>query len=73
MVDYMIWPWIERLEFLEYAKKFVFDAQKFPKLRKYAENMRQLKAVKETEIAGEVLDKFFKTMASGEPDYDLGI
>jgi glutathionyl-hydroquinone reductase len=73
MVDYMIWPWLERFEYLEYAKKFEFDRNRCPKLHKYMSDMRQLKAVKDTLIAPDIMDVFAKSMASNDPQYDIGL
>jgi hypothetical protein len=73
MVDYLIWPWFERFEYLEYAKKFEFDRTRCPKLNKYMSDMRQLKAVKDTLIAPDIMDVFAKSMASNDPQYDIGL
>ena len=73
MVDYLIWPWFERFEYLEYAKKFEFDRTRCPKLNKYMSDMRQLKVVKDTLIAPDIMDVFAKSMASNDPQYDIGL
>ena len=73
MIDYMIWPWLDRIEFLEFSKKIELEPAKFPKIRQYIQNMNELQVVKDLHIPAEQVGKFLKTMASGEPDYDLGI
>nr|AYN44538.1 glutathione S-transferase O1 [Brachionus koreanus] len=72
-VDYMVWPWIERLEFLKQKKNLDLNETRFPKLLAYIERMKQVPAVKETILSVEVYDKFFKSYSGDEPDYDCGI
>jgi hypothetical protein len=68
----MIWPWFERLDYLEHSKVFTLDPKRFPKLRKYIENMRSTRAVKETLMPLENKIEFGKENPN-EPNYDLGI
>nr|UOU03284.1 glutathione S-transferase omega 1 [Brachionus rubens] len=72
-VDYMVWPWIERLEYLQKAKNLDLNSTRFPKLTAYIERMKTQPAVKETILPVETLEKFFKSYGSDEPDYDCGI
>jgi len=74
MVDYMIWPWLERLSALKLMKNLELDAQRFPKLIAYVNRMLELPAVKEVLIPAEVHVNFYKGYVAGEqPDYDSGI
>ena len=73
MVDYMIWPWIEKFDFL-ITKNFEFDAVKYPNLYAYSVRMSELPGVKKLKIPNEIIQKFFDSYLKGEePDYDLGI
>jgi hypothetical protein len=72
MIDWMIWPWFERLDYLEYSNTLKLDPKKFPKLLKYIENMRSTRVVKETMMPLKNKIEFGKTDPN-EPNYDLGI
>ena len=72
--DYMIWPWLERLEFLQSINKLVLDTNRYPKLIAYIERMKETEAVKQTRLPVELFKKFFDGYLAGkEPDYDCGI
>ena len=72
--DYMIWPWLERLEAVKLERNMDFGETKFQKLSAYIERMKQLPAVKKCLIPTEIHANFYKTMFSSDnPDYDLGI
>nr|AYN44473.1 glutathione S-transferase O1 [Brachionus calyciflorus] len=72
-VDYMIWPWFERLEYLKQYKGLDLNENRHQKLFSYFERMKKVPAVKATIIPAATFDKFFKSYASEEPDYDCGI
>lgn len=75
MLDYMIWPWIERtagLALQEAAEvKFQLTAERYPALVRYVAAMWQDEAVKKTALTGEVHYKFIVGHVSGTPDYEL--
>nr|QUF59392.1 glutathione S-transferase GSTO1-1 [Brachionus angularis] len=73
-VDYMIWPWIERLEYLTKYRNLDLDRTRFAKLHDYIERMHQLPAVKTTHIPAEKFQQFFSFYLAGQdPDYDIGL
>ena len=73
LVDYMIWPWIEKFDFL-ISKNFEFDAVKYPNLFEYTVRMNELPGIKKLKIPNEIIQKFFASYLKGEePDYDLGV
>ncbi|XP_068423889.1 glutathione S-transferase omega-1-like [Clinocottus analis] len=69
MIDYMIWPWFERLETFEL--KQCLDGT--PELKNWTELMFEDKAVKATMYSVESHNVFKKTYAEGNPDYDYGL
>lgn len=71
MVDYMLWPWFERLPLLKEMVNFEFDTKKYPKLAGWIERMKQLPAVKEAGNSTENYVKYFKALFSGNPVYDF--
>nr|QUF59393.1 glutathione S-transferase GSTO1-2 [Brachionus angularis] len=73
-IDYMIWPWIQRLELLKMYKNVDLNRTRFGKLYDYIERMLQLPAVKQTLIPIEKINQFFNSFLSGqEPNYDNGL
>ena len=73
MVDYSIWPWFERLEFLKQAIEYEFDESKFPKLSAWIKKMKKEPAVVETATNLNDLVEFHKSFTAGHPDYDIGL
>lgn len=69
MIDYMMWPWFERLELLEL--KNCLDSK--PELQKWREGMFEDPAVKATMHSVETYKAFYKTSLEGKPDYDYGL
>jgi len=71
MIDYMLWPWFERLPLLvETGFQFNADGQ-FPKLAAWVQAMQANENVKRVEIPTEVLKKFLETYKTGQPVYDF--
>jgi len=75
MLDYDIWPFFERMPAVKVLHGIdPLPADKFPKLFKWAEAMKQLPAVKEVYHDPDRHAAFIKTyIAGGVPDYDLGL
>lgn len=76
MLDYMIWPWIERVAALQLAsaedgKRFELTAVRYPKLVEYQKGMLTDEAVKKWHLAPEVHYEFMLTYWTGEPDFDM--
>lgn len=73
MLDYMIWPWFERFESLQFleGEKFVLAAKRYPVLVQYLANMKEDEAVKKTFLSGEVHHKFIQGHVAGKPDYEM--
>ncbi|XP_041866470.1 glutathione S-transferase omega-1-like [Melanotaenia boesemani] len=69
MIDYMMWPFFERVELLE-MKSPLEDT---PELKKWIERMLQDPAVKASMYSADTYKAFYKTVADGKPDYDLGL
>ncbi|XP_030425789.1 glutathione S-transferase omega-1-like isoform X2 [Gopherus evgoodei] len=70
MIDYMIWPWFERLEFFQLPDCL----QHTPKLRQWVEAMKKDPAVKATMTDTQMLKGFFELYAKNSPeacDYGL--
>ncbi|XP_038266949.1 glutathione S-transferase omega-1 isoform X3 [Dermochelys coriacea] len=70
MIDYMIWPWFERLEFFQLPNCL----QHTPKLRQWVEAMKKDPAVKATMTDTQALKGFFELYVKNSPeacDYGL--
>ncbi|KAM6916684.1 glutathione S-transferase omega-1-like [Xenentodon cancila] len=69
MIDYMMWPFFERLE--------VFDLKhclgNTPELKKWIELMLEDPAVKASTHSVDTYKAFYKSYADGKPDYDYGL
>lgn len=71
MVDYMLWPWFERLPLLSEAGfKFNADGQ-FPKLAAWIEAMEADENVQQIQVPIEVTKKFMQGYRQGTPEYDI--
>ena len=71
MVDYMIWPWFERLPILSDIG-YVFNADgKFPKLAAWIEAMQADEAVKKIQVPIELATKYLQSYRKGAPEYDI--
>lgn len=69
MIDYMMWPWFERLE--SYELKQCLDGT--PELKKWTAQMSADKAVKATMHSLESHKVFKKSYAEGNPNFDYGL
>ena len=91
-LDYMMWPWMERIEifplifqvyflcFMNRRKFFLllkdefrlaYQSARFPLLNTWMSKMKQDPAVQQYILDDETHAKFFRTMVSGSPNYDL--
>jgi len=71
MIDYMLWPWFERLPLLK-ERGFDFDEEKkqFPKLSAWIAAMNSSKPVKDIQIPLEKTKRFMEGYRQGQPVYD---
>jgi len=75
-VDYMIWPWMERLYSLPVltASQLRVDFEgRFPVLGGWMEAMMADEAVAESFLPAEVHARFVASYMSGKPDYDIPV
>ncbi|KAH8269988.1 hypothetical protein KR018_001709, partial [Drosophila ironensis] len=72
-VDYMIWPWLERLPVLEFAQKdlYSFDEKRFAKVSQLISLLKQDKVVKSFYATAEQHIEFLRTRKAGNANYDL--
>ncbi|XP_025099817.1 glutathione S-transferase omega-1-like [Pomacea canaliculata] len=74
MIDYMMWPWLQRLPFVrQFDPVFKASSSDLPELSAWSERMQALPAVQETDIKLEIYATFFKQSLEGNPPYDLGL
>lgn len=74
MIDYMMWPWLQRLPFVrQFDPVFKASSSDLPELSAWSERMQALPAVQETDINQEIYATFFKQYLEGNPPYDLGL
>uniref|UniRef100_A0A3Q1ERP1 Glutathione S-transferase omega n=1 Tax=Acanthochromis polyacanthus TaxID=80966 RepID=A0A3Q1ERP1_9TELE len=69
MIDYMMWPWFERLE----ALRLEHCMAGTPELKKWTERMWEDPAVKACMFSTDVYRVFMESYAAGKPDYDYGL
>jgi glutathione S-transferase len=71
MVDYMLWPWFERLALLSDAG-FVLNADgKLPKLAAWVNEMQADEAVQKVKVPEATMRRFGATARQGNADYDI--
>lgn len=73
MVDYMIWPWAERvgvLPLLYSSDKVPVNDNDFPKLRAWYAALLQQPVIKETVLSPERFYKLLLQYKDGQVDYD---
>lgn len=73
LVDYTIWPFLERFEALPLLGKseFAIDKTKYEILTTYIEAMKNVPAVRAYRLAPETHAKFTESRAKGDPDYNM--
>lgn len=73
MIDYMIWPWCERVDLLKFAlgDKYELDKERFGKLLQWRDLMEKDEAVKQSFISTENHTKFLQSRKNGENNYDI--
>lgn len=74
MLDYMIWPWMERLEALSVyiGEKLKLDGKRFQKLVDWCAIMNLDDAVRKSVVTAEIYEKFWcSRQAGGRANYDL--
>ncbi|KAK2824392.1 hypothetical protein Q5P01_021567 [Channa striata] len=69
MIDYMLWPFFERLEVFDLTHCLDETAE----LKKWTEYMAEDPAVKATRHSVNTYKGFYKTYAEGNADYDYGL
>lgn len=73
MVDYMIWPWSERLDILRVlgGDEYKIPKERFPRVLQWSERMQGDVAVKQHSCTPEQYAKFLQSYKAGTPDYDI--
>jgi pyrimidodiazepine synthase len=70
MVDYMLWPWFERIPSLTETGFVLNGDGKQPKLAAWLKAMQTNEAVQKTKVPDEIQKKFYATVKQGKTDYD---
>ncbi|XP_068183211.1 glutathione S-transferase omega-1-like [Antennarius striatus] len=69
MIDYMMWPWFDRLGVLDL--KNCYDQT--PELKKWTERMYEDPAVKANTYSVDTYKAFYKSYIDGKPEFDYGL
>ncbi|MCI4376309.1 hypothetical protein PGIGA_G00187130 [Pangasianodon gigas] len=69
MIDYLIWPWFERVE--AWQLKYCLDGT--PELNNWIVRMQEDPAVKALKFSADVHKAFFTSFVEGNPNYDYGL
>lgn len=72
MVDYMIWPWCERLEMVRVlgGDQFRVPKERFRRMLAWSHAMLEDESVKKHLVSPEQHAKFLQSHLAGTPDYD---
>lgn len=72
MVDYMIWPWVERLGAIPllYNEKSPLPEDSFSKLREWYAAMQKQKVIQEIQISADKYYKLILQYKEGVVNYD---
>lgn len=75
MVDFMLWPWFERLPIVNIiVPETAINSSNYPLLASWIEHMREVPAVKATMFDVHAHAHFMKTLrVDKNPDYDYGL
>ncbi|XP_069111865.1 glutathione S-transferase omega-1-like [Argopecten irradians] len=75
MLDFMLWPWFERLPIISKMMPGAeaLPAEKFPNLNAWVEAMLSQPAVKETMFDLPTHIAFLQGYSTGKPNYDIGL
>jgi len=72
MLDYMIWPWFEKIDALgNIAPECVLLTDRFKKLNEWKEAMKEDDAVKITYLKPEIHAEFINSIRTGNTNYDI--
>ncbi|XP_037972334.2 pyrimidodiazepine synthase-like [Plutella xylostella] len=72
MVDYTLWPFLERFEALPLGNaELALDKSNYKTLLTYMESMKQLPAVMSNYLPPDIYAKFTDSFVTGDPDYDI--
>lgn len=76
--DYMVWPWFERIEGLHLlvpgaTAQDILPKSRFPRQVEWLERMKEDPVVASCQIEAKYHVEFFKSLASGTPDYDMPV
>lgn len=70
MIDFIIWPWFERMPVMKEKTNYNLDSSKFPKLNAWVKRMQEQSSVKKIMHSPASLSKFFKGYPSNV-DYEF--
>lgn len=74
MVDFMIWPWLERLSVMnKLAGSDLLPVDRFPKMNAWLKRMSQNKAVQETMLDSKLHEAAYNSWRGDNPGYDFGL
>ncbi|XP_061767589.1 glutathione S-transferase omega-1-like isoform X1 [Nerophis ophidion] len=69
MIDYLMWPWFERLEVF----KLTDCLDGAPELQKWVERMSEDPVVKSCRHSVDTYEAYYKTYLEGKPNFDYGL
>jgi len=72
-VDYMVWPWVERLNVVELLSEgqVAVTAEKYPKLAEYIDRMKMIPEIQAFFLDGSVHGKYIRSRLEGQVNYDI--
>jgi len=74
-LDYMIWPWMERIKIFpsvfQGEPRLAYDPERFPILTSWMSHMKEDPAVQQYLLDDDTHAQFFRSMVSGSPAYNM--
>jgi pyrimidodiazepine synthase len=68
--DFMVWPWLERVDFLQQFNSVKINESLAAKLQNYINRMKALPAVAKCALPTSIYAKFYEGYPGGNPNWD---
>lgn len=73
MLDFMLWPWFERMLILAKVVPQKFSLEDYSALCEWTKKMSECPSVQKCRLDSRQFLEFFKSTKAGVPDYDVGL
>lgn len=73
MLDFMLWPWFERMLILAKVVPQKFSLEDYSALCEWTKKMSECPSVQKCRLDSRQFLEFFKSTKAGVPDYDVDL